>query len=402
MPETEISPVPFYKKLGFNLLSLTLICLAIKMGKNIIAPFAFAILLAILLLPITNFLEKIPVPKIMASLISIFTIVIFISTIVYFISSQVSGFVQYIPSIKSHLADHYTTVQKWVYQKFNFTVKEQTSMIATAKYKIQNSGSAVIGQTFISVTEALLTIVLLPVYTFLLLFYRNMIRTFLITLFKGEHENKVKEVLQESRSIVQGYITGLIIEMIIVATINATGFFILGIQYAIFLAVLAAILNIIPYIGMLIASVFCMLITLSKSNNISDIIGVVVILVLVQFIDNNIIMPKVVSSKVKINALISILGVLIGGALAGISGMFLFIPTIAVLKVIFDRVENLKPWGILFGDETGLKKNRIYTKLERIKFKNSSKKFLFRKIKPDNETSAIAGYTFYLYTCFVI
>jgi len=81
----------------------------------------------------------------------------------------------------------------------------------------------------LSVTEALLTIVLLPVYTFLLLFDRNMIRTFLITLFKGEHENKVKEVLQESRSIVQGYIMGLIIEMIIVATINATGFFILGI-----------------------------------------------------------------------------------------------------------------------------------------------------------------------------
>ena len=126
------------------------------MGKNIIAPFATAILLAILLLPITNFLDKIHVPKIMASLIAIFTAVIFISIIVYFLSSQVKGFVQDIPSIKSHLADHYTTVQKWVYQKFNFTVKEQTSMIVTAKFKIQNSGNAVIGQTFISVTEALL------------------------------------------------------------------------------------------------------------------------------------------------------------------------------------------------------------------------------------------------------
>lgn len=382
MPETTVSPVPFYKKLGFTLLSLTLICLAIYMGKNIIAPFAFAILLAILLLPITNFLEKIHVPKVMASLIAIFTAIIFISTIVYFLSSQVSVFVQDIPSIKSHLSDHFTTVQKWVYQKFNFTVKEQTSMIATAKDKIQNSGSNVIGQTFLSVTETLLAIVLLPVYTFLILYYRNMVRKFLIALFKGEHENKVIEVLQESKSIVQGYMMGLIIEMVIVATINAAGFFILGIQYAIFLAVLAAILNMIPYIGMLIASVFCMLITLSTSNNISDIIGVVVILTLVQFIDNNIIMPKVVSSKVKINALISILGVLIGGALAGISGMFLSIPTIAILKVIFDRVEHLKPWGILLGDETGVKKSRIYTKLEKIKFKNSPKKISI----PQNQT----------------
>ena len=138
----------------------------------------------------------------------------------------------------------------------------------------------------------------------------------------------------------------------------------------------------IPYIDMLIASVFCMLVSLSNSNDISDIKGLVVILVLVQFINNNIIMPNVVSSKVKINALISILGVLIGGALAGISGMFLSILTIAILKVIFDRVENLKPWGILLGDETGLKKSRIYTKLERIKFKNSSKKISI----PQNQT----------------
>lgn len=296
------------------------------MGKNIIAPFAFAILLAILLLPITNFLEKIHVLKIIASLIAIITAVIFISTIVYFLSSQEEGLVQDITSIKSHLADHYTTVQKWIYQKFNFTLKEQTNMIVTAKDKIQNFGNAVIGQTFISVTGALLAIVLLPVYTFLLLFYRNMIRTFLIALFKGEHENKDKELLQESRSIVQGYMMGLIIEMIIVATINAAGFFILGIQYAIFLAVLAAILNMIPYIGMLIASVFCILITLNKSNNISDIIGLVVILVLVQFIDNNIIVPKVVSSKVKINALISILGVLIGGYLLVYQECFYLFP----------------------------------------------------------------------------
>jgi predicted PurR-regulated permease PerM len=85
----------------------------------------------------------------------------------------------------------------------------------------------------------------------------------------------------------------------------------------------------------------------------------------VQFIDNNIIMPKVVSSKVKINALITILGVLVGGALAGISGMFLSIPAIAILKVIFDRVDDMKPWGMLLGDEiTGTRKSKIYMKLE--------------------------------------
>jgi len=163
---------------------------------------------------------------------------------------------------------------------------------------------------------------------------------------------------------------GLIIEMGIVAAINSAGFFILGIRYAIFLGVLAAILNMIPYIGMLIASIICMLITLTSSTELTDIFGVLGILTVVQFIDNNIIMPRVVSSKVKINALITILGVLVGGALAGISGMFLSIPAIAILKVIFDRIDNMKPWGMLLGDEiTGTRKSKIYMKLQNISHK---------------------------------
>lgn len=121
-------------------------------------------------------------------MVAIFTTIVFISVIVYFLSPQFSGFVQDIPSIKSHLSDHFNTAQKWVYQKFNFTVKEQASII---------------GQTFLSVTETLMVIILLPVYNFLILYYRNIIRKFLIALFKREHENKIKEVLQESRSIAQ-------------------------------------------------------------------------------------------------------------------------------------------------------------------------------------------------------
>ena len=62
-------------------------------------------------------------------------------------------------------------------------------------------------------------------------------------------------------------------------------------------------------------------------------------------------MPKVVSNKVKINALISIIGVLIGGTIAGVSGMFLSIPGIAILKAIFERVEGMEPWGMLLGDD---------------------------------------------------
>ena len=166
------------------------------------------------------------------------------------------------------------------------------------------------------------------------------------------------EVIRQSRGVIQNYMQGLIIEMIIVAVINAIGFLILGIKYPIFLAVFAAVLNLLPYIGMLIASIFCALITLTTSPDAQDAVLVVVILVIVQFFDNNIIMPRVVGSKVKLNALLTIVAVLVGGALAGVAGMFLSIPGLAILKIIFDRVDDLRPWGMLFGDETSVKSKR--------------------------------------------
>ena len=366
---------PFYIRLTLILLMLALIGLIIFIGQDIIVPLAFAILLAVLLLPLNNYLERKGISRVFAIILSIALFIIISGGVIYFLSSQIAGFMNDIPAIKKHLAEHEKTVQHWMTQQFNITKTEQTTIIDNAAEKIKDSGSGLLGNTFLSVTQGILLIVLLPVYCFLILYYRSMIKRFLIALFKSEYEPKVIEVLQESKLIVQGYMTGLIIEMGIVAAINALGFFIAGIEYAVFLGVLSAILNMIPYIGMLIASVFCMLITLTTSTHISDIIWVVVILTVVQFIDNNIIMPKVVSSKVKINALITILGVLIGGALAGVAGMFLSIPAIAILKVISDRVEGLKPWGILLGDDiTGSKKNKIYLKLESIghKFKTPS------------------------------
>lgn len=363
----EKTGVPFYQRLSLTLLALVIIAFTIYVGQDILVPLAFAILFSILLLPIADFLERKGIGRVIANIISILLALLFVSGIIYFLSSQISSFLQDLPSIKKHLADHLQTVQSWVGKTFNISRAEQSGLINDATSQLKSSGSGMLGNTVLTLTQSLLLLVLLPVYIFLILYYRDMIRKFLVKVFKDEHEARVMEVLRESRSIVQGYMIGLIIEMGIVATINSLGFIILGIQYAIFLGVLAAILNMIPYIGMLIASIFCVLITLTTSTEIGDIIGVIGILTVVQFLDNNIIMPRVVSSKVKINALITILGVLIGGALAGISGMFLSIPTIAIIKVIFDRVDDLKPWGMLLGDEiTGSRKSKFYMKLGKI------------------------------------
>ena len=157
-------------------------------------------------------------------------------------------------------------------------------------------------------------------------------------------------VLGKVRYVIKVYILGLFIEMAIVAVMNCTGFLILGVKYAFLLGVIAALLNVIPYLGIFSACVISLLIT-STTNTPGTVVGVGIVLLVVHLIDANIILPKVVGSKVKINVLATLLSVLVGNALWGIAGMFLFIPLIAVVKIIFDSAEELKPWGLLLGED---------------------------------------------------
>ena len=255
-----------------------------------------------------------------------------------------------LPSLKQRVDEVSDSFQQWFKQHTNITIRKQNQYISDTVKDFKEKAPGLVGYTFISLTGALAYVVLMPLYTFLILYYRTHIKMFLINLCKNGSEERVTEVLTESTTIAQKFITGLLIETTLVFTLNTTGFLILGIKYAVFLALLAALLNLIPYVGMLFANVLCMLITLVSSNEISNVLWVGVILAIVQLLDNNFGMPLIVGNKVRINALVTIIGVLVGGALCGIPGMFLAIPGLAVLKVIFDKVPELEPWGMLLGD----------------------------------------------------
>jgi predicted PurR-regulated permease PerM len=355
---------PFLVKLSLALFSVIAIGFIVYIGQDVIIPFAFAVILAILLLPLNRYFENKGASRVTATFISLILFSIVFGGIIYFLFTQIAEFADDIPTMKRVMNRHLLTIQRWIQENFNLSRREQKEYIEQGTSQIQEGKGGFIGQTLISFTNLIAIVILLPIYTFLILYYRDMIRQFLVEVFKSDHQDKVIEVIQESRVIVYNYMLGISIEMGIITVINTVGFLIIGIKYAFFLGFLAAILNMIPYIGMLIASVICMLVTLTTSTNISDVLWVLVVLSVVQFFDNNIIMPRVVGSKVKINALMTIFGAIVAGALCGFSGMFLSIPIVAIIKVIFDRIDELKPWGRVMGDEisyTG--KNRIYKRI---------------------------------------
>jgi predicted PurR-regulated permease PerM len=150
---------------------------------------------------------------------------------------------------------------------------------------------------------------------------------------------------------VQSYIIGLMIEFVIVSVLTAIGLMIIGVKYFILLGLITGLLNLIPYIGILIAGILSIVASLTGTTDLSIIAGIIIVNVIVQLLDNNLLVPMIVSSKVEINAIASIIGIIIGGLLGGITGMFLAIPLMAILKVIFDRIEELEPWGYLLSND---------------------------------------------------
>jgi len=173
---------------------------------------------------------------------------------------------------------------------------------------------------------------------------------FLAKLFRKEYHAKLREILTQIKGAVQSYISGLIFEMIAVSALTSIGLYFIGVKYAILLGIITGILNLIPYIGILVAGILTILSSLTGSPEVSLILGVIIVNLVVQLIDNNILVPMIINTKVQINAFVSIVGIIIGGQIAGIAGMFLAIPILAILKIVFDRIESAEPWGYLMGD----------------------------------------------------
>jgi predicted PurR-regulated permease PerM len=337
---------PFYLKTTVILFGLILLAYVLFNLQSILVPFAFALIIAILLNPISNLLQRTRLPKAAAILIAILVAYIIVGSILFFLSVQMMHFSDSFPALEVKFGHIFHDLQYWLQSKYNLTIPKQNSLIDEAL----NSSKALLGATLGTALTTLSVLFLIPVYIFMFLFYKTLLLNFLFEVFAEENSQSVRVILNQTKTAIQSYMIGLLIEAFIVAVLNSAGLLILGVNYAILIGVMGAILNMLPYIGGIIAIAIPLLIATVTKDGYSTQIGIVISFMIVQFIDNNILVPRIVSSKVQINALVSIIVVLLGGALWGVSGMFLSIPFVAILKIIFDRIDDLKPWAKLLGD----------------------------------------------------
>lgn len=360
--------LPFIVRLTFALLSILMLGYLAIIGKSLLSPLLFSLLMAFLMLPLANFLEN--KLRLKRSLATVLTVIIMLATLYgigHFFALQLSELWSDWPLLEKQVTNSFHELQYWISKTFRINISKQETYLADSAEKALATSATVIGTTLITLSSSLLFVAFTLLFTFFLLNYRRLLYKFLITVFIEDHRIKVIETVNEIQQIIKKYITGLFIQMIIVSMLMVLTLSILGVKYAILLGLVAGIFNIIPYLGISIALIISVLITFATAGA-TKAFFVLLAYVGVHTIDGNILMPLIVGSKVKINALMAFIGIVVGEMLWGISGMFLCMPYLAMLKIIFQKVDSLQAWAILLGEEQKVvvQKKRYFFKRKKV------------------------------------
>lgn len=340
------------KNITYFLISLGLILAAAILAKPVFVPLAFGCLIAFMMLPTVRFLERKNWNRTLAILFLFFITAATITGITVLLSSQIFDILSDLRSFDDKLAELYNKALAFIENKIGIDDKKSEAwMEENAGQMIVKGPISALGNSILSSATAMIGIVATMVYTFLLLLYRTSIKNFVITQFPKDSRSLVKEIFSETQSVTSHYLYGIATVIVILAVLNSLGLWAIGIDYALFWGVLAALFTIVPFIGTFIGSFLPFLYALLYSDTLWQPAAIVVLFIVIQQLEDNLIKPKIVGSRVDINPLFAIFSMLLGGFIWGIAGLILAIPVMAILKLIFSKVDQLKALSILMGSE---------------------------------------------------
>jgi predicted PurR-regulated permease PerM len=332
---------------------IALSLLMVYLASDIITPLILATLYSVLVIRFVDFFEDKTFLNRVASIVVVLVFsVLLVAALVFLLGNQVAGYFDDLPTIEKNVQQHLKSFQHWLSSTFGFSIIEQKNLIEETTSE-QSEGLRewlLSSNIFSSFSGTLVNTALLPIYTFLILLYKRRIKKFLFAKFGKGQSEKLTTILSEIKELIKFYLNGLLLQMLFIFILSLIGFWIAGAPHIIFLALLCALLNLIPYVGILFAGLICVFSTLSAQDNLSAVLGVIIVIGVVQLVENNFISPKIVGSKVRLNPLATIVAIIAGGSLAGVAGMFLAIPILAIVNIIIQHVDSLRPYSYLISD----------------------------------------------------
>lgn len=334
---------PFTLRYLVRLVFIFVVIATLIVTRQLLVPLFLSVLLAYILYPTANKLENKGVPRIATNFILVIGLVAMVLGFAYALALLAITFTDDLPAIRERMETNITHFRWALGRTFGVTAEQLDSIVES----LQESGQY-ISQFFTGTAKTLLTIGLIPVYTFLLLFYRDKFRKFISMTVNPDYETATQNIIDRAAEVVPRYLKGLFIVCFILCGLNSLGFYLIGLKYALLLGIIAALFNLIPHLGTVIGYGIVFLFVLA-TQSLGLALAVVIQFFIVQFLENNILTPNITGSYVEMNPLVIILALIAGGMIWGLPGMFLVIPYLAMFKIVCENIPKLKPVGYLLG-----------------------------------------------------
>lgn len=340
------------QQLAYALLVLVLGFLVAKEGSFIFVPLVWGVFFAFALYPISSWFERKRFPRGLAIFLSILGVSILALGVFYLLLNQVFGLIREIPEIEANISEKMNRYSSELNLMFG-----EGWISSTTLPSLESLGSSFdFNKTLFATGKSLTLIGIVPLYTFLVLYYKDFFAEFLVR-FSSKNEQTVLHWVNDSGQVIQDYLVGMIRVTGIVALLSGLFFYSIGVEFFILFAVFISLMNLIPFVGVFLSSLLAIAYVFLTTDSMIYPVLTFVCLWGIQLLENNFITPLVVGSKVKVNALAVLFSILIGGWLWGISGMVLFIPLVGILKITLEKSEQLKAFGFLLSDEVHVKED---------------------------------------------
>lgn len=343
--------IPSYLKALSVMVFIIVLVFFLIVGKGLLIPIFMGGFFAILFTPLSNFLEKYRVPRTLSAVISLLLMIALVAGLISFIIGNVVSFTNDFEDVSGRLTQVAKDVDQWTSDTFNANFNISDQLDSRELLNVLNKNSKSITSFALGAIGSLSGLVLIPVFMFFLLLYRDHLTQMMVMIYRDQEEEKVKGTISGLRKVIQNYIVGVGKVMVILAILNIIAYTLIGVKHAVFFGVLGAILNIIPYVGPLIGVSLPIIYSFLTMDGIIYPILIIGTYQIIQILEGNILTPKIVGGNVNLNAFMTFLGLLVGGSIWGIAGMILVIPTLAILREIFDLSEQTKPFSHLLGEE---------------------------------------------------
>lgn len=342
---------PYWLKATVILIGLSLLFVVMSYGKFVLMPIAFAAFISMLMSPVVDKLEKWGAGRALSIIGTLLLVVILFAGIISLISAQFVQFSERIPEVTERLKAVTSDFIAYLENSAGISQQAQSDYLEKGVTNVIDRSGQYVSSFVSATTNAFTLITIIPIFTFFMLYYKEMYQTFFHKMFEKQSSgSRVDNVLDRVQGVTQNYLLGMLTVIGILAVLNTGGLFLIGLEHAVFFGVFASLLAVIPYIGIIIGSLPPLLFALLLGDSLIQPVLVVAVFATVQFLEGNFITPRIIGSKVSINPFVALIALIIGGELWGISGMILFVPLIGILRVIFEQIDELKPYGYLLGN----------------------------------------------------